>query len=610
MTSLISPPPAAEEAVMKDVASALHRRLSMFAEEDDHTVLVGMVAAGKTDPSVLERLDAAELALSSSAVLTELGIPTDQFSRFRKLWYHFKVPHGQASLLWWYVFCLALGGQDDVGHALQTMTEDLGALERSQGAGVPDLSSRGSWSTVQSRLDALRSALEAARTAQHPQNAATGTEDTPQGLAHHALWAGDPVQLHAVTARVRQRWEALSDQERDELLAQLEQRITSVEQIRLLLGETLVKNRDAAAVLATCRAEPVADWPHDRLVLATYLWCWHLGGYIVQELNQSFVSLPALALFLTRRTREYGRQLSLDGHGEDLAAVDPTADPTLLAEALGRVREKVERQYERCLHFDGSNWERREFLIPLTAMRRSHAIPENLRALIHERTGAELRGDFGAPQDWDACVDSALAAGSSPTGVMLALSQWAVDAEDLPIDIAVFTVPLGRKMAEPWTFDFTDLFCYSAFRTGFSPEDYGIKNNLVGIQNVMGQRMRYNAVKKAQNYAPVRRFPPQGFNLPDISVAEDANHAGHTAAGVRLACRVPIAIDHGGRTWHGLADVRLNRASYHSDNRFAPRDIVTANRYGQWAKAIAEAAYRRGLVFDEKWGNKVKDLEL
>jgi hypothetical protein len=38
--------------------------------------------------------------------------------------------------------------------------------------------------------------------------------------------------------------------------------------------------------------------------------------------------------------------------------------------------------------------------------------------------------------------------------------------------------------------------------------------------------------------------------------------------------------------------------------------MITGHRYTQWAKGVADATYRRGLRFDEKWTNKVKDLEL
>jgi hypothetical protein len=193
---------------------------------------------------------------------------------------------------------------------------------------------------------------------------------------------------------------------------------------------------------------------------------------------------------------------------------------------------------------------------------------------------------------------------------MQALAQDAANARDLPLDQAVFTVPMGNKLTEPWTFVYADIFCFTGFRDGFSPAEHGVPGDLVSIQNIQGQRQRFNAVKKAQNYAPVRKLAPQGFNLPDISIAEDAHHAGHFAAGVRLACRVPITIFYRDKQWNGISDVRLNRVEYSRDNRFTPRDVVLASRYAQWVKGVADAAYRRDLMFDAKWGVRVQDLEL
>jgi hypothetical protein len=336
------------------------------------------------------------------------------------------------------------------------------------------------------------------------------------------------------------------------------------------------------------------------------MWSWHEGGFVLQELNQSFISLPALVLFLARRLRAYAAKLDL----EDPAAGSSAHDPLTLARMLPRLRRDLEREHVRCLHFDGSNWERREFLLPMRELHRDWEVPEHLRRVLYEYTGAEFPSDWGTLEAWDRFVELVLEAGGTPTRAMQAIAQWSADADDFYVDISVLTAPLGRKLDEPWTMDFTDLFCYTAFRDGFRPEDHGIASDFVGIQNIMGQRMRYNAVKKAQNYAPVRRFPPQGFNLPDISIAEDANHAGHGAAGVRLACRLPFSVSHAGSEWNGLADIRLNRVEYRRDNRFRPRDLVTGNRYARFAKGVADATYRRGLGFDEKWGNKVRDLDL
>lgn len=630
-TSLRSHPDftEADETEIAEVERHLFRRLRMLSDDSDLIVVSGMAAAGLVDSSVVTRLTTGAERAGRPLDLAAHGIPAAEFSRFQQLWYHFKVPYARASLVWWYLFCLALGRDGDVTEALRRMTHWLGALGDDVKAALTRIGDvldlPGDTVVVTDAetrdLDALTTAVRlgapflavadipAAKEAGRVVGRMVVTATPAAGSARepvHPLWLGPVPALRDLPALARAAWQRLPEQERDELLATFERRISSIERVRLLVGETLLDNRGVVAEAAACRKEDVAEWPEQRLVLATLLWCWHQAGFVLQELNQSLLSFPALALFLLRKTREYAARLPDGGPAADLADGDLIA----LARHLGTLRTRVEKDYERCLHFDGSNWERREFLLPLSVYRRRQSIPESLCAHLHAELGVEPPGRTGALHEWDRFLELALEAGSSPTRVMQELAHWAANAQDLRVDLAIFTVPLGRKLDEPWTMEFTDLFCYTGFRYGFRPEDFGIAANRVVMYNVIAQRMRYNAVKKAQNYAPVMRFAPQGFNLPDIAVAEDANHGGHAAAGIRLACRLPITIAHHGTDWNGLADVRLNRATYSRENRFRPSDMIVGYRYTQWAKGIADATYRRGLGFDEKWSDKVKDLDI
>ncbi|UQI44841.1 hypothetical protein M1P56_11010 [Streptomyces sp. HU2014] len=602
----------------------------MLTDDGDLVVVAGMVAAGKAGPAVLDALTADTSGGPRPFDPGRYGIPPGEFSRFQRLWYHFKVPYARASLVWWYVFCLALRRDDRVDRALLRMTERLGLLAGDTAAALPraagvlglapgtvvvtdgESADTGALTAaVRLRAPLLAVAdVTAAREAGRARgvDVRTAAAPRPEGPG---LWLGPPPALGHLPRTAALAWAALAAEERDELLATFERRVSSIERVRFLADETPVDNRGVVALVAECRKVPVEDWPDTSLVLMTVLWCWQEAGFVLQELNQSFLSFPALALFLVRKSREYAARLPDGAPGDPAAGAGRDPEGVVgLARGLGRLRAAVERRYERCLHFDGSNWERREFLLPLSEYRRVRPVPEELCAHLHDRIGVELPGRSGIPAEWDRFLELALEAGSSPTRVIQEIAHWAADAPDLPVDLAIFTVPHGRKLDQPWTMEFTDLFCYTGFRTGFRPEDFGIAANRVLMYNVIAQRMRYNAVKKAQNYAPVMRFPPQGFNLPDIAVAEDANHGGHTAAGIRLACRLPITVTRGGTDWNGLADVRLNRSAYHRDNRFLPRDMILGHRYTQWAKGVADATYRRGLHFEEKWTDKVKDLDI
>lgn len=616
------------------IESDLWRRLDMVVGGDDLPVLLGMVAAGEADAGIIGELAGstgteqdvtAGLASASPPLdLSKCGLPTDKVARYQRLWYHFKVPFAEASLVWWYLFCLGLGRKGDVGQALVQMDQWLAAMSPKptailgsladmlglsrESAVITDDESRdvgALMNAVQRRAPLVWTEdIDATAAAHGCQTITPHATEGANGAAGRTWWLGAPADLRAIESKVRARWSDLPEAERDELLATLQQKVTSIERMRFRLDESVTENRATAGMLSECRDEPPDRWPYGHLVLATTLWCWYKGGFALQEFNQSFLSLATLTYFLVRRIREYARVCEKTANGvEDL-------DPVSLAEEFARWRTELEQTHVRCLHFDGSNWERREFLLPRSAMEHLHEIPERLREQLYQWTGVDFPDSVGTLDAWDQFLELALAAGSSPTRVMQAMTQYAANAGDFPIDMAVFTVPMGCKLTEPWTLVYSDIFCYTGFRDGFHPAEHGVPGDLVSIQNIQGQRQRFNAVKKAQNYAPVRRLPPQGFNLPDISIAEDAHHAGHFAAGVRLACRVPITIFYRDIKWNGISDVRLNRVEYRRDNRFLPRDLVIASRYAQWVKGVADAAYRRDLFFDGKWGSRVTDLEL
>lgn len=605
------------------------RWLDIPIEDSDLLVVAGLVAAQKIDVSLLDRISIDKTCVTNPLDLAKYEIPAADFSRFQKLWYHFRVPYARPSMVWWYLFCLALGRDDDVTHALRRMTEWLDLttdnidfvmprvgqmLGLASGvvvvtdAELTDIAALVAAARLKAPLLAVDDVPKAIETGRNSNcDVVASSLDVKQIMVHAVsnLWLGPRVSLSALPTAASQAWRFVPNDARSDLLSVLEQRVSSIERVRLLVNETVLDNRGIARILAECKTEPVDNWPQEHLGLVTLLWCWHEGGFVLQELNQSFVSLPALTLFLVRRIREYRSRLPGLG-AEQLAEYNVIQ----LARELRRLTGKIEQRYQRCLSFDGSNWERREFLLPLSAYRRTQEIPDSLQALWYAKCGVEFIGKVGSSTAWDQFVERALEAGSSPTRIMQEIAHWAANAQDLRVDLAIFTVPVGRKLNQPWTMDFTDLFCYVGFRDGLRPEDFGIPADRVGMYNIIAQRMRYNAVKKAQNYAPVMRFPPQGFNFPDIAVAEDANHGGHTAAGIRLACRLPITISYARHSWNGLADVRLNRAEYSRPNRFQPHDMIIGHRYTQWAQGVADATYRRGLKFDDKWANKVKDLKL
>ncbi|MGI8335647.1 hypothetical protein ACRYCC_37325 [Actinomadura scrupuli] len=566
------PPVAALDA---DVEYRL-RLIRDDAAHDDLAVALGLLAAGFSTlpPSAGPELDRATV----DGVLGRAG---DRRSVMYDLWYRMKIPFGEAELDSWYVLALAVGRtRGDLAAALELHSEVLQRLAADRNPKAVFADEFGLTGPVQEGGE---------------------QEFAAAVLAGQPFWCGRPRPWRAdLRQRALDGWTAMREEELPVLLLELKQRIEGLEQIRFFVRGELLDNRQVGAVLLSCVRTRPGEWADGPLAVATLAWMWREAGFCLQELNQSIISMPMVFDFVVRRLRDY----------EGLLAAAPAALPAApadLARLLGRLRAGIERDHLRCLQFDGGNWERREFLVPRSACERLRPLPADLRRRLEEAFGTALAGD--GPQVWADAVDNAVAAGRTPTDVIKTLAHWAAADTTLPVDYAICTVPMGVKLDAPWTLEYEDVFCYTAFSEAFDRDAEGVPFDFVGISNAIGQRLRYNAVKKAQNYTLLRRFKAQSFNLPDIAVAEDANHGGHRAAGIRLSCRIPTYIRYEGIVWKGLADIRLNRTFYREHREFRPSDIPAASRLAEWLGWIADATYARGLKFDPAYGKKLTRTE-
>ncbi|WP_165964015.1 hypothetical protein [Actinomadura sp. KC216] len=563
------------EPAIQAIDSDVEYRLRLIrddAELDDRAVALGLLATGiaatpVTDPALLDR----------PALETVLDQAGEWRAALYDLWYRLRIPSGDAPLDSWYALALAFGkAGGDTAKALELHGD---VLQRMAAADDPVAVLSAEFGLAgearEGDLDALADAV----------------------LARAPFRSALPRPYHAgLRERVLSSWTGLREEERPVLLLELKQRIEGLEQIRFYVRGELLENRQVAALLYDCARTDPQEWDEAALATATIAWIWRESGFCLQELNQSIISLPLVFDFVVQRIRHY------EGSAGAPPA-EPPESPVELAQLLGRLRVRIERDHLRCLQFDGSNWERREFLVPRSACSAVLRMPDDLRERLQDRFDVRLRGD--GPQVWETAVEGAAAAGLTPTDVLKELAHWAASDTSLPVDYAIFTVPIGVKLDAPWEFEYEDVFCYTGFNEGFDRDAEGVPFDHIGIQNAIGQRLRYNVVKKAQNYTLLRRFKAQSFNLPDIAVAEDANHGGHRAAGIRLSCRIPTYIHYNGLTWKGLADVRLNRTFYREHLEFRPSDVPLASRLADWLGHIADAAYARGLEFDRTYGKKL-----
>jgi hypothetical protein len=603
----------------------LEQRTQMFDPAgiaDDVVVAAGLIVAGRLPAAAVR--DHLTAAASTGESLGALAFAQDrvapaEWTLFHQLWYRFKVPFGSASLSWWYLLCAALRQVADPAEATHRFQLWLGEVDglpvEQRPAALARLTGIGDGDTVvlvRDEFTAAAGLLHAALRGAPLLVATAPTDFARLRAAQIDVVLGDrgesartivdachgrPPRFSGLWPETLAAWEALPGEERTLVLTTVEQRLAALEQVRLTRGVDVLDNDGIIAVLAECRRREPSAWTPTQMVVATTAWLWNEAGFVLQELNQAQTTLPLLRVFLERRLAEY---LKVTG-GE--APIEPSLVDT--ARLLGRFRGIVERTHWRCLYFDGGNWERREFLQAKAELPAAGRVPAALRETWTQHTGVAFP-DGDGPEALARFVDDALERGVTPTELILTLAEWAANTPDFPVDYAIFTVPWGVKLDRPWDLTIEEIFCYTAIRRDLDPGAYGVPLDHVGIQNAIGQRMRYNAIKKAQNYALVKHMKPQSFNLPDIAIAEDAHHGGHRASGIRHSCRIPMAIAYQGSRWKGIADVRLNRLDYAHDRGFLPSDMPRASRYAAWSTVIADAAYARGLLFDERFCRKVE----
>ncbi len=608
---------------------------------DDIVVLYGLILAERASHDDASRLLAAgegDMRLRIGDLIDSGLIETEAWAQFFQLWYRWKIPFGSASLVWWHLFCLARKQSNDMASAFDLFQDWLEQIDVDDARGRVEAYSRLTGIGAENGIVAVRDenasldCFMAAAWLKVPLIRVRSVEELTQlekagvrvllsdlnrnclvaipmqiaslrGASEHfesltALCRGRAPRLDGLGAEMRRAWDEMLPEELTLLLLHLEHRITSLEQVRFSYGGNTIDNDGIAVVLKRCRTKDRRDWTRQELCIASVMWIWNEAGFVLQEINQAEVSLAAIKVFLERRIADYENAVGV--------AVPANLQLMELAKRLAALCVRTERTHLRCLYFDGGNWERREFLIKREACVPVQELPAALRSFMKQRFGVEM--PQGSPSNvWKYYLGELLDRSHAPSDLIIALADWAANADDLPVDYAIFTVPLGVKLDEPWELGIDEIFCYTGVREGFDAKQAAIPLSLVGIRNTIGQRMRYNAVKKAQNYALVKRMKPQSFNLPDIAIAEDAHHGGHTASGIRLCARIPMTINYAGSEWKGIADVRLNRAEFSVEHSFDEQDLLIGTRYGVWSKAIADEVYARGLLFDRLYCQNLDD---
>jgi hypothetical protein len=396
----------------------------------------------------------------------------------------------------------------------------------------------------------------------------------------------------------RAEWERLSDAGRLEMLDLLEERLVIPRPIEVYVGERTITNKVGVALIDGCRQKPVDAWAYDELVFLTTLWLWEISKIALTELNQADLSYHLLDEFFRTKWRTYAR---LAGRGSE-------QPPESLFETVGSLpalRDEVERQYVRCMTINGATWERREWF-QRRADLPTDDIPADFIAFLERRLETEFPRSGPFRERFATWTDRLLDQGINTAEGLIALAEYMLLIPELRCDYSIITCARGVKFDQPWTIQLFDVMSYTCIKEGYDPKERGVRLNWGQIRNAISQRMRYNVVCRMKNYSPVRadRMTAQSFQYPDVAQMEDAHHNGHRANGVRFVLRAPLVLDvtvNGERkSFRGMGDLRMNRASHRDEDRFTRADLPKVLTMSLWMKAVVEHTFARGELLDEK----------
>lgn len=396
----------------------------------------------------------------------------------------------------------------------------------------------------------------------------------------------------------RTAWERLSDPERRDLLDLLEERLVIPRPIEVHVGERTITNKEGVALIDGCRGTPLDAWGYDELVFLTTLWLWEISKIALTELNQADLGYHLLDEFFRTKWRTYAR---LAGR----ASEQPPDSLFETAGSLPALREEVERDYVRCMTINGATWERREWF-QRRADLPTDDIPAEFTSFVEQRLGVDFPRSGPFRERFAAWTDGLIDQGINPAEALIALAEYVLRIPRLRADYSIITCARGVQFEEPWRIQLFDVMSYTCIKEGYDPKERGVRLNWGQIRNAISQRMRYNVVCRMKNYSPVRaeRMQAQSFQYPDVAQMEDAHHNGHRANGVRFVLRAPLVLEvdvNGERkSFRGMGDLRVNRASHKDEDRFTRTDLPPVLTMSLWMKSVVERSFARGVLLDEK----------
>jgi len=392
-------------------------------------------------------------------------------------------------------------------------------------------------------------------------------------------------------------WQALDTLQRDKLVNYLFDKACTFGPVYFHLGDKLIKNDYIKAQLDNCKKFKVAAWLDDTLSIATIMWLMESSTTLLTELNTRTLTLSKLKQFFQEKYTKYCKLCDLPP--EPLPLVD-------LCQSVFTLRQSIEKNYIRCFHIDGKEWQRNEYFL----RREECDIPKiypHVCQKVAQHTGLTVNEIPLTQTAVDKLIDEVIAKNINPFEIIVAITNAAVEDDFLKADYSVITVPYGVLLDAPWKLSIEQICCYVAIREGVDTQTNGAKLNNERVKIAIAQRMRFNIVKRTRIYHPEQkqRITARPFRFPDIAQNENSHYNGHINAGIKTSARTHFLLASPYKdieNWRGLGDLRINRLS---DNKpYTLEELKHLLPYGRLCQLIYNATISKGLYMDQAYCKK------
>jgi hypothetical protein len=382
--------------------------------------------------------------------------------------------------------------------------------------------------------------------------------------------------------------------------------------------------RKPGALLDRLADTPIADWLSDeKRFVGCFSWI-RQAGMRGEEFN---------GLQLTPRTVHEHFDSCFQRYSQILGAQVLGAQtgewPESLAGKAKRLlgmRQEISRDYVTCRWVNGLTFYKAERFVRRSVLTQSlNDLPLDLVEYIENTYGLRMRSFSSLDELFRACVEAAdgvepdvekpLMDGTERLLERITMSAIEAIHSDIGMTRGIRDVRRWQQKLDEQQFveigewPTTDYFC-GVFPSAGMRRKMPDPGRLAKVLTACSVRMQYNS----WHYIPghfSKELAPHHYYFPprmaDTAIWSDQHHAGHVMAAVRFSIRSPAPLKYRDRTYFGMVDLRLFRAS---GAHFTRRDLCAAMKYTEYLRAVYQAitdmaaSGERQIViraFDKAW---------